>query len=49
MMDHQVEKIKQLIMGFNMGLGEIREDSIEIAGETLGNLQSHWKPALLMG
>ncbi|MFH0756193.1 MAG: hypothetical protein V2B15_02765 [Bacteroidota bacterium] len=27
----------------------VRMDSIEIAGETLGNLQSHWKPARLTG
>jgi len=47
MMDHDVEKVKQLTMGFNMGLGEIREDSIEIVGERLGNLQSQWKPARL--
>ena len=49
MMDHQVESMKQLTMGFNMGLGEIREDSIEILGENLGNLTSDWKHARLKG
>ena len=48
-MKHQVESMKQLTMGFNMGLGEIREDSIEIVGENLGNLTSEWKHARLMG
>jgi len=49
LMNHQVENIKQLTMGYNMGLGEIREDSIEITGEKLDNLISSWKPARLKG
>ena len=49
LMNHDVERIKQLTMGFQMGLGEIRESSIEIVGERLGNLQSRWKPARLKG
>jgi uncharacterized protein (DUF362 family) len=48
-MDHPVEKIAQLNMGFEMGLGEIREEAIEIIGEKTANLQSHWKAARLMG
>lgn len=48
-MNHDVLKIKQLTMGFQMGLGEIREESIEITGEKIGNLQSNWKVARLMG
>jgi len=49
MMDHDVENVRQLTMGFNMGLGEIREASIEIVGERLDNLRSSWEPAQLMG
>lgn len=48
-MDHNVEYIKQLSMGYDMGLGEIREASIEVAGENLENLKSKWKPARLQG
>lgn len=48
-MNHKVEDIKQLTLGFNMGLGEIREDSIEIRGESLDALISSWKPARLKG
>ena len=46
-MSHDVEKIKQLTMGFDMGLGQIRENSIEILGEKLENLQVPWQPATL--
>ena len=49
MMDHDVESISQLTMGFNMGLGEIREDSIDVVGEKLDNLRVSWRPAKLMG
>jgi hypothetical protein len=35
-------------MGFNMGLGEVREESIEIVGEKLDNLNVSWKAARLM-
>jgi uncharacterized protein (DUF362 family) len=47
-MSHDVEKIKQLTMGFDMGLGEIRENSIEILGEKLDNLRVPWQPATLV-
>jgi len=36
-------------MGFEMGLGEIREQSIEILGEKLDNLRVDWKPARMKG
>jgi hypothetical protein len=36
-------------MGFDMGLGEIREQSIEMLGEKLDNLRVSWKPARLKG
>ena len=48
-MNHDATRIKQLTMGFTMGLGEIREESIEISGEKIDNLQSDWKVAKLMG
>ena len=49
MMSHDTEKIRQLTMGFNMELGEIREQYIEILGEKLDNLRMPWKPATLKG
>ena len=48
-MSHDVQKVKQLTMGFEMGLGEIREESIEIVGEKLDNVRVEWKPARLKG
>ena len=48
-MSHDTKKVKQLTMGFEMGLGEIREQSIEILGEKLDNLRIKWKPARVMG
>jgi uncharacterized protein (DUF362 family) len=47
-MSQDIEKIRQLQMGFNMNLGEIREDAIEIIGENLANVSIPWKPAKLM-
>ena len=49
MMSHDTEKIRQLTIGFNMELGEIREQYIEILGEKLDNLRMPWKPATLKG
>ena len=46
-MSHPVNEIKQLTMGYDMGLGEIQEESIEIIGEKLANIQVDWKPAKL--
>lgn len=48
-MNHDVNEVKQLEMGFDMGLGEIREHSIEVLGEKLDNLRVEWKPARLKG
>jgi len=36
-------------MGFEMGLGEIREESIELVGERLDNVGAEWKPAIIKG
>ena len=49
MMNHDTNTVKHLAMGFNMGLGEIREQSIEIVGEKLDNLRVNWEPARLKG
>jgi uncharacterized protein (DUF362 family) len=48
-MSHDIKKVKQLAMCFDMGLGEIREQSIEILGEKLDNLRVKWKPARIKG
>jgi len=32
-----------------MGLGEIREQSIEVLGEKIDNLRVDWKPARMKG
>jgi uncharacterized protein (DUF362 family) len=48
-MSHDTSKVRHLSMGFDMGLGEIREESIEIVGEKLDNLRVTWKPARLKG
>ncbi len=48
-MSHNTKKVKQLTMGFEMGLGEIREQRIEVLGEKLDNLRVQWKPARIKG
>ena len=48
-MSHDTKKIKQLTMGFEMGLGATREQSIEVLGEKLDNLRVDWKPATMKG
>ena len=48
-MSHDTKKVKQLTMGFEMGLGEIREQAIEVLGEKLDNLRVDWKPARMKG
>jgi len=48
-MSHDPDKVKQLTMGHEMGLGEIRESRIEVVGEKLDNLRVDWKPARLKG
>jgi len=46
-MNHKISNIKQLTMGYNMGLGEIREESIDMIGEKLSNIKMNWKAAAL--
>jgi len=46
-MNHYVPAIKQLTMGYDMGLGEINEESIEMIGEKLSNIKMEWQPAVL--
>lgn len=44
---HDAADVKQLVMGHEMGLGEMSEDSIEIVGERLDDLLVDWMPAKL--
>jgi len=46
-MSHDVDNMKQLTMGYEMGLGEIRKESIEVVGEKLDDLCVEWVPAKL--
>ncbi|KYK22053.1 hypothetical protein AYK24_02690 [Thermoplasmatales archaeon SG8-52-4] len=46
-MNHPVPNIKQLTMGYEMGLGEIHEEFIEMIGEKLSNIKMNWKAAVL--
>ncbi|NIR47729.1 DUF362 domain-containing protein [candidate division KSB1 bacterium] len=46
-MSHNVADMKQLTMGYEMGLGEIREEAIELLGEKLDDLRVDWLPAKL--
>ena len=46
-MSHDVAAVEQLGMAYEMGLGEIREESIEIMGERLDDLRVEWLPAQL--
>ena len=48
-MSHDVNNVKQLTMGSEMGLGVISEKSIDMPVEKLDNLRVNWKPAELMG
>jgi hypothetical protein len=48
-MSHDAAKVKQLAMGFEMGLGEIRGPFIEVLGEKLDDLRVEWKPARIKG
>jgi uncharacterized protein (DUF362 family) len=46
-MNHDVNQIKQLTLGYEMGLGEIGENSIEMLGENLDDIRVDWTPAIL--
>ena len=48
-MSYDTKKVRQLTIGFEMGLGEIRQQSIEILGEKLDNLRVDFKPARMKG
>jgi len=48
-MSHDPKRVKQLTMGFDMGLGEIRSEQIEVVGEKLHSLRVAWKPARMKG
>jgi hypothetical protein len=46
-MSHNVQEVAQLTLGYAMGLGEIREECIELVGERLSDIQMPWQPATL--
>ena len=48
-MNHDVSTIRHLSMGFEMGLGEVRDQAIEVVGEKPDNLRVDWKHATLKG
>ncbi|KPJ92310.1 MAG: hypothetical protein AMS18_07710, partial [Gemmatimonas sp. SG8_17] len=46
-MSHDPARVTQLVMGYEMGLGEIREDRIELIGANLSDLRVSWSGAQL--
>jgi uncharacterized protein (DUF362 family) len=46
-MSHDVASQRQLVMAYEMGLGEPREEAIELVGESLGTLRMPWQAAAL--
>jgi uncharacterized protein (DUF362 family) len=42
---HDISSIRQITMAYDMGLGEMREESIQIIGERLDDLRVDWIPA----
>lgn len=46
-MSHDVPDIPQLTMGYQMGLGEINQQSIELAGADLSDIRMPWLKATL--
>ncbi|KPJ83436.1 MAG: hypothetical protein AMS18_17400 [Gemmatimonas sp. SG8_17] len=44
-MSHDPTEVVQLVMGYEMGLGQIREDRIELVGADLGDLRVPWSAA----
>ncbi|MFQ5605176.1 MAG: DUF362 domain-containing protein [bacterium] len=46
-MSHSVADMHQLQMGYDMGLGEIRENAIEIIGEKIADVRVDWQSAKL--
>lgn len=46
-MSHPVSIIRQLQMGYDMGLGEINHENIEVIGERLADITMDWEPAEL--
>lgn len=44
-MSHDAARVVQLRMGYEMGLGEMREERIELLGERLDDLRVPWSSA----
>lgn len=49
LMGHNIQRVKQLTMGHEMGLGQIYNEAIEYKGENIENLRMGWKHARLKG
>ena len=48
-MSHDATHVTQLVMGYERGMGEIREDHIELVGERLDDLRVPWSKAQVQG
>jgi len=48
-MSHDPNRIAQLGMAYDLGLGEMRKDHIEIIGPPLSELRVNWDPARVGG
>ena len=46
-MSHNPTQVTQLVMGYQMGLGEMRDDKIEVIGARISDLRVSWTPAQL--
>jgi uncharacterized protein (DUF362 family) len=46
-MSHDAPAMIQLQMAYEMGLGELREDRIQVVGERLDDMRVEWQPARL--
>jgi uncharacterized protein (DUF362 family) len=46
-MNHDISSQQQLQLGYDMGLGEIRSEFIEITGEKVDDVRVDWQPAAL--
>lgn len=45
---HDAAQVRQVVMGYEMGLGQMSEASIDVTGERLDDLRVRWRPATLV-
>ncbi len=48
LMSHNAEDINQIVIASQMGLGQMREEAIQLDGEKLDDLRVPWQPAKLV-